>query len=190
MFGSAETFFGDRLGASFALYPVVDGNFAAAEFLRAVDQAGLPVVARLEVDLPEFAAAVEKRFSAQPPSRVYWDCPDRVEIWDVDDFDPWETLAWPTVRVIRYRRHKPDGTVVQADWLTSLPMRQAARSWATERKSSLAQSPHGPGREAIRHARIAPLQPVSPRARPGVSQTDAHRIDRSSLPTGQAGRRS
>ena len=30
---------------------------------------------------------------------------------------PGKTLHWPTVRVIRYRQHKPDGSVVQADWL-------------------------------------------------------------------------
>lgn len=27
--------------------------------------------------------------------------------------------------MIRYRQHKPDGTVVQADWLTNFPTRQA-----------------------------------------------------------------
>jgi len=43
--------------------------------------------------------------------------PDRIEVWDADDFDPWESLHWPTVRVMRYRQHKKNGTVVQADWL-------------------------------------------------------------------------
>jgi hypothetical protein len=47
-----------------------------------------------------------------------------VEIWDADDFDRWETLDWQTVRMIRYRQHKPDGTVVQADWLTNLATRR------------------------------------------------------------------
>lgn len=56
------------LGARFAQYLVVDGNLATAPFLHAADQAGLPVVARLKGNLPEFAAAVEKRFSAQPPA--------------------------------------------------------------------------------------------------------------------------
>jgi len=44
-----------------------------------------------------------------------------VEIWDADDFDPWDTLRWETVRVIRYRQHKPNGTVYEAYWLTDFP---------------------------------------------------------------------
>ena len=113
------------LGVRFADYLVVDGEFATAPFLHAAGRAGLPVVARLKDNLPELLAAVEKRFGRQPPTRVYRHGQDRVEIWDADDFDPWETLAWETVRVIRYRQHKPDGTVVQADWLTNFPTRKA-----------------------------------------------------------------
>lgn len=113
------------LGVRFADYLVVDGEFATAPFLHAAGRAGLRVVARLKSNLPELSAAVEKRFRGQPPTRIYQDRQDRVEIWDADDFDPWETLHWPTVRVIRYRQHKPDGTVVQADWITDFPIRQA-----------------------------------------------------------------
>lgn len=39
-------------------------------------------------------------------------------MWDTDDFDPWSTLDWPTVRVLRYRQHKPDGKIIEAEWLT------------------------------------------------------------------------
>jgi hypothetical protein len=39
---------------------------------------------------------------------------------DTGDFDPWESLRWPTVRVLYYRQHKPDGTVIEACWLTNL----------------------------------------------------------------------
>ena len=67
---------------------------------------------------------MEKRFRSRPPTRVYRNGRDRVEIWDTDDFDPWETLDWQTVRVIRYRQHKLDGTVVRADWLTNLATRK------------------------------------------------------------------
>jgi len=115
----------NALGVRFADYLVVDGEFATAPFLHAAGRAGVPVVARLKDNLPELLAAVEKRFGARPPTRVYRHGADRVEIWDADDFDPWETLAWETVRVIRYRQHKPDGTVVQADWLTNFPSRKA-----------------------------------------------------------------
>jgi hypothetical protein len=130
--GDSEYAAGQRLlararrvcGVRFADYLVVDGEFATAPFLHAAGRVGLPVVARLKENLPELLAAVEKRFRSQPPTRVYRDGGDRVEIWDADDFDPWETLDWPTVRVIRYRQHKPDGTVVQADWLTNFPSRK------------------------------------------------------------------
>jgi hypothetical protein len=111
----------EGLGVRLADYVVVDGEFATAMFLHTTDEVGLPVVARLKANLPELSAAVEKRFGSQPPTRVYRDGGDRVEIWDADDFDPWETLQWPTVRVLRYRQHKPDGTVIQADWLTNFP---------------------------------------------------------------------
>jgi hypothetical protein len=67
---------------------------------------------------------VQRRFQQQAPTHVYRDGQDRVEIWDADDFDPWESLQWKTVRVIRYRQHKPNGQVVEAAWLTDFPLRQ------------------------------------------------------------------
>ena len=113
------------MGARYADYLVVDGEFATAPFLHAADRAGVPVVARLKDNLPELLAAVQKRFGSQPPTRVYREGQDRVEIWDAEDFDPWETLDWETVRVVRYRQHKPDGSVVEADWLTNFAPCQA-----------------------------------------------------------------
>ena len=50
-----------------------------------------------------------------------------MEIWEADDFDPWETLRWETVRVVRYRQYKPNGKVYEADWLTDFPRRQLCR---------------------------------------------------------------
>jgi hypothetical protein len=50
-----------------------------------------------------------------------------VELWEADDFDPWEALRWETVRVIRYWQHKPGGEIVEAYWLTNLPRRQVSR---------------------------------------------------------------
>jgi len=61
---------------------------------------------------------VRARFDGQPPQAVFQVGDDRVEVWDADDFAPWETLDWPAVRVLRYRQHKRDGTVIQAEWLT------------------------------------------------------------------------
>jgi len=113
------------LGARFADYLVVDGEYATAPFLHAAGEAGLPVVARLKSNLPELSQAVEKRFASCPPTHSYRDGKDRVEIWDADDFDPWETLRWATVRVVRYRQHKPDGSTIQADWLTDFSQRRA-----------------------------------------------------------------
>lgn len=109
----------EHVGPRFASYVVADAKFATAPFLHASGHAGLPVIARLKANLPELSAAVEVRFSAQPPTVVFTHGKDRIELWDADDFNPWETLEWETVRVIRYRQHKSDGTVVQADWLTN-----------------------------------------------------------------------
>ncbi len=112
------------LGARFADYLVVDGAYAGAPFLHAANRVGLRVVARLKENLPLLFEAVQRRFQQQAPTHVYRDGQDRVEIWDADDFDPWESLQWKTVRVIRYRQHKPNGRVVEATWLTDFPLRQ------------------------------------------------------------------
>jgi len=109
----------DHLGPRFADYVVGDGAYATAPFLHTTEEVGLPVVARLKENLPLLAAAVRARFDGQPSQAVFQAGDDRVEVWDADNFDPWETLDWPTVRVLRYRQHKPDGTVVQAEWLTN-----------------------------------------------------------------------
>ena len=110
-----------NLGRRFADYVVVDGNFARAPFLHDAGNLGLFVVARLKSNLPELLAAAQKRFLRQPPQHVFRHGQDRVEIWDADDFDPWETLRWETVRVVRYRQYKPHGTVCEAYWLTDFP---------------------------------------------------------------------
>jgi len=113
-----------QLGPRFADYLVVDSEYATAPFLHAAERAGIPVVARLKNNLPELSQSVKRRFASQPPTRTYRDGKDRVEIWDAHDFAPWETLHWDRVRVIRYRQHKPDGTVIQAEWLTNFPVRR------------------------------------------------------------------
>ena len=109
----------EALGRRFAQYTVVDGEFATAPFLHAADQCGLKVIARLKANLPELFAAAQARFAYRRPNRIFKEGSDRVEIWDADDFDPWDSLQWKTVRVIRYRQHKPDGTVIEAYWLTN-----------------------------------------------------------------------
>jgi len=112
------------LGRRFADYVVADGEFATAPFLHVAGELGLHVVARLKGNLPELFAAAAARFTAQPPTGQFTVARDRVEVWDAEDFDPWDTLRWTTVRVLRYRQHKPDGTVVEAYWLTDWPTRR------------------------------------------------------------------
>jgi hypothetical protein len=112
----------DHLGSRFADYVVGDGEYATAPFLHTTGSVGLPVVARLKENLPLLAAAVRALFDGQPPQAVFQEGGDQVEVWDSDHFDPWETLHWPAVRVLRYRQHKPDGSVVQAEWLTDFPI--------------------------------------------------------------------
>jgi hypothetical protein len=108
-------------GRRFAHYVVADGEFARAPFLHDAGDLGLYAIVRLKNNLPELFAAAQKRFRDQPPHQVFSHGQDRVEIWDADDFDPWQTLRWETVRVIRYRQYKPDGTVCEAYWLTDFP---------------------------------------------------------------------
>ena len=109
----------NQLGPRFANYVVADAKFATAPFLHSSDEAGLPVIARLKQNLPELAGAVESRFGQQPPTDTFLHGKDRIEVWDADDFDPWQTLDWPSVRVLRYRQHKENGTIIQADWLSN-----------------------------------------------------------------------
>ena len=115
-------------GRRFADYVVADGEFAGAPFLHDAGDLGLSVVVRLKKNLPELFAAAQKRFRHQPPHQVFRQGKDRVEIWDADDFDPWDTLRWETVRVIRYRQYKPNGKVYEAYWLTDFP-----RHWVGSR---------------------------------------------------------
>jgi len=107
-----------RLGRRFADYVVGDGEYATAPFLHTVSELGLHVVARLKGNLPELYAAAQKRFRSMPPTSTVQIDSDCVELWDADDFDPWEKLRWETVRVLRYRQHKADGKVCEAYWLT------------------------------------------------------------------------
>jgi hypothetical protein len=108
----------ERLGVRFAAYVVVDGEFATAPFLHVAGDLGLPVVARLKANLPELLAAAQKRFAGQPPKLTFRHGQDRIELWDAEDFDPWESLRWKTVRVLFYRQQKPDGELIEAFWLT------------------------------------------------------------------------
>jgi hypothetical protein len=105
------------------------------------------------------AAAVRARFDGQPPQNVYQAGDDRIGVWDADDFAPWETLRWPAVRVLRYRQHKRDGTVVEAEWLTgfsiarlgSLSFYRIAKSrWEIENQG-LDDGKSRYGMEHIRH---------------------------------------
>ena len=115
------------LGACCIDYVVVDGEFATAPFLHLAGKLGWPVVARLKDNLPELFQAAQRRFRSQPPQLRFRDGSDRVELWDAEDFDPWGTLRWQTVRVIRYRQHSPNGEIVEAYWLTNLPCQHISR---------------------------------------------------------------
>jgi Transposase DDE domain len=118
-----------ELGVRFADYLVVDAEFATAPFLHTLDDLGIPVVARLKDNLPELLQAAHKRFSRQSAKLNFRWGKDRIQVWDADDFDPWESLCWPTVRVLYYRQHKPDGKVIEAYWLTNFsPQRVSPRS--------------------------------------------------------------
>lgn len=125
-----------QVGPRFADYVVVDGKFATAPFLHTADRVKIPILARLKENLPELSAAVQARFGQQPPKESFQFGEDWIEVWDADDFDPWSSLNWPTVRVLRYRQHKKDGTIIQADWLTNFSIaRLGTRSFFKLAKS-------------------------------------------------------
>lgn len=147
------------LGRRFADYVVADGAYAGAPFLHAAGELGLHVVVRLKGNLPDLYAAAQARFATRTPSASFEEGRDRIEIWDADDFDPWETLNWRTVRVIRYRQYKPDGTIVEAYWLTDWPSgqvgsralyRMAKSRWQIENEG-FNDSKNRHGFERIRH---------------------------------------
>lgn len=115
-----------ELGIRFADYLVVDGEFATAPFLHVATDLSLPVVARLKANLPELFQAAQQRFSAQPPQLGFRWGEDCVELWEAGDFDPWETLRWPTVRVLYYRQQQANGKLIEAYWLTNLSAQQVS----------------------------------------------------------------
>ena len=51
------------------------------------------MMACLKQNLPLLTAAVRARFDSQPAQAVFQEGDDRVEVWDDDNFDPWETLV-------------------------------------------------------------------------------------------------
>lgn len=109
------------LGPRFAQYVVGDGEFATGPFLHAVDAQGLYSLMRLKENLPELLHAARARFLSEAPHQIIQSAGRRVELWDAQDFAPWDTLRWPWVRVMRYRYEKADGEIVDAYWLSNMP---------------------------------------------------------------------
>jgi hypothetical protein len=109
------------LGKRFAQYLVADGEFATAPFLHTVTQCGLYTLARLKENLPTLLEAARARFVDAAPTRILDHEGVRIELWDADDFEPWQTLNWQSVRVLRYRYTDRNGTHVDAYWLTNMP---------------------------------------------------------------------
>jgi len=109
------------LGRHFADYVAGDGLYATAPFLNTVTAVGLYAVARLKDNLPNLYESAQLYFRSRPPTLTFLHGRERVELWDAEGFPPWEDLSWERVRVLRYRQHKADGTVVEAYWLTNFP---------------------------------------------------------------------
>jgi hypothetical protein len=86
----------------------------------------LRALVRLKGNLPTLFAAAQARCEGTPPGATFEDRGDRVEVWDADDFDPWEDLRWPTVRIFRYRQTHPAGAVIHAYCVTDLSARQVS----------------------------------------------------------------
>jgi hypothetical protein len=112
------------LGPRFADFVVGDALYANVPFLHHAGDLGLRVIASLKENLPDLHTAARTRFAAQPAHGVFQHRRDRIEYWDAEDFEPWGELRWSSVRVFRYRQHRPDGKIFDAYWLTDFPARR------------------------------------------------------------------
>jgi hypothetical protein len=110
------------LGPRFAQFVVGDALYANAPFLHTAGDLGLRAIVSLKDNLPDLHAAARTRFAAQPAHGVFQHRRDRIEYWDAEDFEPWGGLRWASVRVLRYRQHRPDGKVFEAFWVTDFPV--------------------------------------------------------------------
>lgn len=132
------------LGPRFATYVVADGLYGAAPFIHLAQQLGLAVVIALKENLPELYQAARARFDPTPAHHRFPHEGGWVELWDADDFEPWDGLGWPAVRVLRYRHVRADGRTFDAYWLTSFsPKRVGPRALFHLCKSRWAIENHG-----------------------------------------------
>jgi len=106
------------LGPRFADYVAADAKFACAPFLNAVHRLGLHAIVRLKENLPDLHGRAVVRCNSRQPDQTFLHHGELVEIWDEEGFRPWQGLAWPSVRVIRYRQHRTGKSVIDAYWLT------------------------------------------------------------------------
>ena len=109
------------LGPRFADYVVGDAKYGAASFLNSVTALSLHAIVCLKDNLPDLHGRAVARFHARPPDRTIVHNGIEVEVWDDATFQPWQGLAWPFVRVLRYRYRSQNGESVDAYWLTDYP---------------------------------------------------------------------
>lgn len=112
------------LGPRFADYLVADGLYAGVPFIALAESWGLAVLIRLKENLPELYRSARERFAQQPPTTRFEYEGGLVEVWDGEDFEPWEGLTWPEVRVLGYRHTRGDAKSFEALWLTNLPRKR------------------------------------------------------------------
>jgi hypothetical protein len=110
------------LGKGFADYLVADAKFAGAPFLSQACELGIDVVVALKANVPDLFHRATAALNGREPTVTFEHDGRAVEMWDDDSFKAWEGLAWPYVRVIRYRHAMGDGREsVDAYWLTNIP---------------------------------------------------------------------
>jgi hypothetical protein len=133
-----------HLGPRFADYLVADGLYGGAPFLHLAEDLGLPAIAALKDNLPELSQAARRRWADTAPQECFAYHGGSLEVWDADDFIPWQELRWPRVRALRYRHVRKDGKVFDAYWLTNLPVRRVGcRALFRMAKSRWAIENHG-----------------------------------------------
>lgn len=111
------------LGRRFADYVVLDSLYAGAPFVTLAQQLGLHVIVGLKSNMPDLLDHARAQFQGKVPTDRFLYRGERVELWDADEVEASHTLPWPSVRVLRYRRTRQDGSVLEAYCYTTFSPR-------------------------------------------------------------------
>jgi hypothetical protein len=113
----------EGLGVRFADCMILDSLYAGAPFVTLALSLGLDVVVGLSENMPDLLANARAHFAGRPPDDEIQHRNERVELWDAEDVEASQTLPWPSVRVLYYRRHRRNGDIVEGHCFTTFSRR-------------------------------------------------------------------